>query len=114
MAAGNFNADILVQLRDDLINADAEFASAQSVPGVVQYAKDVEDDQDYDVAAEFIAMRTAVQAAKATIDSLAPTSGGFLALWNFNTGSGLDPRTFTSGQTAALQTQLQAIIDAIN
>lgn len=113
MAAGTYNADQLVALRDDLINADAEFVTAASVPGILQYAKDVEDDQDYNIATEFTAMRNAVQAAKATIDSLAPTSGGYLALWTFPTGSGLTPRTFTSGQTSTLQTNLQSIIDSI-
>jgi uncharacterized protein (DUF885 family) len=114
MAAGTYNADLLVNLRDDLINADAEFSSAASVPGIVQYAKDVEDNQSYDVAANFTAMRAAVQATKTMIDALAPTSGGFLALWTFPAGSGLTPRAFSAGATADLRDSVQVIIDAID
>jgi len=114
MEGGSFDAGMLVQIRDDLIDAYTQLGTVSSVPGVLQYAKDVEDDQAYDVGAEFTAMRAAILAAKDAIDALAPTSGGYLALWTFPTGSGLTARVFSSGATASLQANMQSIIEAIN
>lgn len=101
MVSGGYSADAVVALRDDAINADAELAAVASVPGIVAYAKDQEDDQNYNVSTEFTALRAAVQLVKTGVETLFPTSSGYLLKDQFPTGSGLTPRTFTAAQLGA-------------
>jgi len=97
MAAGDTSAEVTLAIRDDLINADSVFADVAAISGIAQYAKDQFDDQEYDVVADFTAMRTAIAAAIAAIESAFPSSGGFILKESLSAGvSGTAVRSITS------------------
>ena len=114
MAAGNTSAEVVLAIRDDLINADNVFAEVAAVSGIAQYAKDQFDDQLYDVVADFNTMRTAIAAAIAAIETAFPSSGGFILKESLVAStSGTSIRTFTPAQTAGIRTALAAVISSI-
>lgn len=116
MAAGDVSAEVVTGLRDDMINADAVFGDVAGISGIVEYAQSQFDDDQLDIAAEFTAMRTAVQAVRSNIESTFFADGdGYLLAWKFNpSGSGLTVRNFTSVQTSTLRTLLAAVVSAID
>ena len=117
MAGGTFNANQLQELRADCLALAGEIQAAAQVPGIVDYAKSVEDDPDYDVAAEYSALRTLCLETETLINTLAGavTDGnGYLLLWKIVPGQGdLDPRVFSAGATTSLQAKVQEIITCI-
>lgn len=112
-AAGDISASVLRELVNRLVAADAAFAEVASVPGIADYAQAQEGDAAYDVAAEFNAMRAAVQATRDWILNAVPQSGGFVLVEAWD-ASGVSQRTFTPTQTAGLRTQLDSLMAAID
>lgn len=113
-AAGNIGYDFLRTARADLVSALNALNSAAAVTGIVDYARAQEDDQAYDVAAEFTALTGVITGSIAWIDANSPTSvtAATPELW-----SGLDTMistTFTPSQTANLRTELQKVSDAVS
>ena len=85
-----------------------------AVPGIVEYAQAQEDVLDYDVAAEFGAMTTAITNAGTWTYNAIPRDGNGYTLTHTTTTLGERiPRIFTPSQTAPLVPLLQAIVDAI-
>ena len=115
MAVDGYDADRLLALLDDLADGQQLLSETSGIQGIAQYAKDQENDQSYDVVAEFVALTNAVDAAVAGIISAIPTSnpGNYVALHSF-TGSTLTPRTFTAAQMAATKTLIDAVISGIS
>jgi len=117
MIAGDISFDVVMRLRDDLINADALFATAAAVPGIVEYARAQNNDPDYDIIADFVAMRNAVSAALTAVEAALPQSGGFLLRESIVSGvSGTTVRSFTSQQaeTAGIPDKLADVIASID
>lgn len=116
MAAGNVSANVIGQLLDSFIIGKAQLNAAAGVSGIAAYAKAQEGDANYDVAAAFTAMMSACDGVINWIVANVPTatSGGFtgvlLESWS---SSGRTVRSFTSTQTAGLQTALQTFIDSV-
>ena len=87
----------------------ADMTARAATPGLAAYAKDQENDQSYDVVAEFNVMRAAIVATEdwivinmpATIAVSSSTSDIVLA-------------DFSPGAMAGLRTQLDALIAAID
>lgn len=99
--------DALKQFRDRL---DA----IRSTPGIAQYARDQEDDQTYDVVAEFVAMVAAVDAAIAQIVTTFPADGsGFLLAQTLSADGSRSARSFSAAGLATFVTLLTAIDTAI-
>lgn len=118
MAAGTFNADDLIALRADCLGLAENIQAAAGVPGIVDYAKTIEDDPAYDVAAEYAALRTLCLQLETLVNTLIAANltdaNGYVLLYKIVQGqSNLDPRVFAAGQTATLQTKTQEIIDSI-
>jgi hypothetical protein len=89
-------------------------AAAAAVPGVVQYAKNEYDDQNYNVAAEFTTMLNAIDAVINGIFTAFPVgSGGEVRERVLNADGSITMRTFTSGQLASLVTLLQTLDSSI-
>ena len=82
----------------------------RSVTGIAQYAKDQEDDQAYDVAAEFNSLISLVDAAITEIQ--ATNTNALISTWSVS--SGLIWNTFTPAQTAALKADIDAIVAQVS
>ena len=113
-AAGNIGYDFLRTVRQELVNAETSLNTAAGVTGIVAYAKIQEDDDFYEVAAEFSAMLATIAGAIAWIDANVPTSvtAAVPSAW-----AGLDTlilTTFTPAQTAAFRVELQKVSDAVS
>lgn len=96
-----------------LVNANNQFDTLKSTPGLAAYAQEQENDPTYDVAAEFTAMQSAITGAIAWMDANVPTSVTVGAPSTWGEGS-IITNTFTAGQTAGLQTAIQSVIDEIS
>lgn len=105
MAAGNVGSDLILALRQNLVNDKAFLQSKSSVNGIVQYAKDQYDDQTYDVTAEYTAAVAALDAVIANIDATFPWS---TFQTDFDTY-----QQFTPAQTATLRGLLDTLDAAI-
>jgi hypothetical protein len=114
LAAGNSPAttilDLFVRLRQDR----AAFAAAANVPGIAAYAQAQKDDAQLDLAAEFVAMLTAIDGVTTWIANNFPKDGnGFLLAQTLEANGPVD-RQFTPAQTAGLRTQLDTILATIS
>jgi len=118
LAAGNVSANAVIQALNTLTGSIAVFDAISGLPGMAQYARDQQDDQAYDVVAEFSAMRTEAIGARDWVITnfpTAPGTGEILKDTLENDGS-ITVRQFTPAQTAGLQSalgQLVATIDAV-
>jgi hypothetical protein len=109
-ADGYAEANVAIQLHERLIADRARFLAIRDLPGMAAYAADQEQDAPgYAVGTEFNAMVTAIEGVRDWIISNVNT-----ASWVTFSTSGVATKTFTSGQTAGLRTQLTALIATIS
>ena len=113
LASSGANYDFLHGIYMTLKQADDQFTSLKSTPGLVQFAKDQESDQTYDVASEFTTMQASIAAAMAWMQSNVPTSVTAKSPDQWSDSS-LISNTFTPAQTTGLQLALQSVIDEIS
>lgn len=113
MAANDTDYDYLRNVYVRLKTANTQFTSLKSTPGLAQYAKDQEIDQNYDVVAEFNAMQSAIADVLTWMDSNVPTNVTADIPANWESGGSLITNTFTPAQTSALRTEINAVIAAI-
>lgn len=91
-----------------------DFNNIKAIVGIAQYAKDQEEDQAYDVVAEFNAMIAATEAVITQITTSFPKDGsGFLLSHTLNGSGVLVPRVFTSGQLTGTVTAFNTLSAAI-
>ena len=110
LAAGSTSGNTVQQVMGRMKGAIELWDTASGLPGMVQYAKDQEDDQAYDVVAEFTAMRAAAVVVRDWVINNFPTSvGGFIEKDTYEADGGITVRSFTSVETAALQSHLDAL-----
>lgn len=94
--------------------AVAIWDAAKDLPGMPDYAKEQSDNPAYDVVAEFTAMRAAAMAVSQWVfDNFPKSAGGFIEKQTYETNFTITEVTFTSAQTAGLQTVLLALINSI-
>ena len=98
-----------------LTRADNQFNALKVTPGLAAYAKDQENDQAYDVVAEFTTMQTALQAVLSWMETNVPvTNRNVPAVTDWGNESTIQiADTFTPAQTNGLQTVLSALIATI-
>ena len=92
-----------------------QMAAWRQIPGIAQYAKDQEDDQAYDVAAETATLQSNMGDVVSWIDTQAAAVATPFT-WDDTTDPEVArwaPSTFTSGQLSQLVTRLQAIVDQV-
>jgi acetolactate synthase regulatory subunit len=86
-----------------------------ATPGLAEYAKAQVNDPAYDVAAEYIAMRNAMVAARDDLMGRFPKDGGGFLLYQTLTIEGvIQHRTFTAAQMAPVVTLMDAVIATID
>jgi hypothetical protein len=112
--AGSINSSDIFGIYARLGSDSATLAAASQVPGIVEYARAQSNDPEYDVVAAFSGMQTAITAARNTISSGFPASGGYLQSHQI-TGGAVVERTFATGSAiaAGLRTALQSVVDSI-
>src|SRR5688572_21462884 len=95
--------------RDDVIHCWQEMAgislslvALRNTPGLAAYATAQENDAGYDVAAEFNALISKVDAVVSEIQTVFPNTNGFLLVAKFHVNGTLDHGTFTAAQLATL------------
>lgn len=109
LLSANINAQIIVGMVNTLNSHKTELEMVKNIPGILQYAKDQEQDQAYDVAAEFLNLIALIDTAIGTIQTT-PTN----TLINDWTLIGIAWNTFTPAQTAGLKVDLDAIVAAVS
>lgn len=86
-----------------------------STPGLATYAKAQVNDSNYDIAAEYTAMRTAMVNARDNLISGFPKDGnGFLLYQTLSAQGQIQFRTFTAAQMASAVTLIDAVIATIS
>lgn len=110
------NADAVVDVYFKCAAFLNEIAAIKAEPGdIVQYARDQENDQNYDVIAEFNGLETAVTTLADTIHTAFPKDGNDYLLEKKlnNITRQYELRQFSSAQLSALITDMDAVINAI-
>ena len=113
LAASGANYQFLQDIYLTLKRANNQFDALKTAPGLSDYAKAQENDPAYNVATEFTSMQSAIVACMGWMGANVPTSVTAKAPSTWDGGS-IISNTFTSGQTAGLQTALQTVIDTIS
>ncbi len=115
LAAGNISANSVISVLTRMTGSIAVFDSVSSIPGLVAYAQNEENDGGYDVVAEFSAMRIEAIGTRDWILTNFPTaaSGEIIKDTLENDGS-ITVRQFTPAETAGLQSALGLLIATIN
>lgn len=108
-AAGDVGADVILALLDNLLSQQTMLDNLSTAPGLVEYAKDQENDQNYDVVVEYAALTQAISGVISEITTTFP-SATFLTL---NPDGTRTFQTHTPAQTAPLRTALDAVSSAI-
>lgn len=112
MAASTVDSESIISLYRYLTNAKTRLNNFASIPGVVQYVKDAEDDQTYDISTEITAVTSAITDTQSWIETSFPSSGGYLLFLRI-IDSVITPRSFTPANTAGLRTELAVITGLI-
>lgn len=109
-AAGT-DSSVIIATADNMKSFRDRLNDFKSVPGILQYAKDQEDDQTYDIAAEFNAVIAACDAVITEIVSTLPKDASdWLLVRRINADGSLAYRDFSA---AALST-LKSLVDAVD
>ena len=104
----NVSGEQIVNYLGNLTRSKADLESYKTIAGIVDYAKNQENDPSYDIAAEFTSLLSAIDAAINTIKGTAISA--MLDGW----GDGdVVWATFTPVQTASLKANLDAIVAAV-
>lgn len=113
LAAGNVSANLVQQIMLRMKDAIALWDSVSGLSGMQQWARDQEDDQTYDVVAEFLSMRGAAVNCRDWVINNFPTAGGFIQKDTYEPDGAITVRSFTNVETAALQTLLTTLANEI-
>jgi len=112
--AGGADASQILSAADNLKSFRDRLNDVKSTPGIAAYARDQEDDQAYDVAAEFSALLAAVDAAITQIVNDMPKDGsGYILVYQINADGSLAPRSFGAGGLSSVIAALNAIVAAV-
>jgi hypothetical protein len=89
-------------------------ATWAATAGLAAYAQAQENDPAYDVSAEYVAMRNAMQSARDQLIATFPKDGsGFLLYQTMNADGTVALRTFTAAQLAPTVALLDSVIATI-
>lgn len=116
MAANGATYPYLRDIYLTLVRANNQFNALKVAPGLAQYAKDQENDQAYDVVAEFNAMQTALQSVLTWMETNVPITNRSVAPvadWA-NEQTIQIANIFTASQTSGLRTEMAALIATID
>src|SRR5262249_24421075 len=112
LQAGSVNSDFIFRLLDQTGGAISALTAWKAVSGLDTYATG----QGYlgTLTTDCNSSITAAQAVISWVVTNFPASGGFLQAYTLNADGSRTPRSFTSAQTAGLQTALTNFIATIS
>jgi len=113
LAAGNVSANLVQSIMLRMKSAIELWDSVSGLSGMQQYARDQEDDQAYDVVAEFLVMRGAAVDVRDEVIATMPSASGFIQKDTYELDGAITVRSFTNVQTSALQTLLTTLANTI-
>lgn len=108
----NTDYDFLRSIYLTMQRANNQFDELQATPGLAAYAKDQEDNQDYDIVGEFGAMLQTIDVAVAWMVANVPLDVNAVPVDQWDEGTMIS-NTFTPAQTVGLQSALANIIAGI-
>ena len=113
LAAANVESSAVLGIYMRLRAYQQRFSAAAQVEGLAAYAQAAKGNDTLDIAAEFVAMLAAIDAAADWIGAALPKdASGYLLVQTLGENGPID-RQFTPAQTAGLRTALQGIVDTI-
>jgi hypothetical protein len=108
--AGLVNADNVLGVFHDMRRWDADLSAIAAIPGIVQFARDVESDQGYDVVTEYNALKLTIDTLMTEIKTTFPVDGnGYLLEKKWNAQGTYDFRQFTVAQLATVVSLIDAV-----
>lgn len=113
LAGAPASYEFLRDIYRTLSRAQGQFSALAATPGLVAHAKTQEDDQTYDVVAEFNSMQGAITGATVWMDANVPTAVTVSAPSAWGDGAMIST-TFTPEETAPLRSALQAVVATIS
>lgn len=113
--ASGGNADEIFQCLDFLRGTKTQFNQIRSIPGIVVFAAEQENDAAYDIVVEFTIMIAAIDAVIANIVATMPQDGsGFLLAYTISANGTRVPRTFSAANLSQLVADLNEISASIS
>lgn len=106
-------ADRILDLAAQIKSAKDFMAQRAALPGIVPFAQTQENDATYNVATEYAAMVTQMDATVAWIANNFPAANGYAQAVTINPDGTTTPRTFDAAQLATFRPVLDALIAAI-
>lgn len=117
LEASTATSDVILFYCGNIADMRARMVAIAAMPGMVAYAQSQINNPSYDVTAEFITMRNAIDAVISWVITNFPKDvSGFLLAQTFkvdNSGR-LSQRVFIASQTVGLRAALDALIAAID
>ena len=114
LAVGNVSANLIQAIMLQMKSSIEVWDAASGLSGMQQWARDQEDDQAYDVVAEFLTMRNSAISVRDWVINNFPTSaGGFIEKDTYEADGAITVRSFTNVDTAVLQTRLTTLAASI-
>lgn len=111
LQAGPVSSDFIFRMLDQLASIIAALNAWEAIAGLDSYA--TEQGYTGSLAGDCATCSTAATACITWVVTNFPASSGFLQSHTLNADGSRTPRSFTSAQTAGLQTNLQAFIATI-
>lgn len=110
-ASQGVNADRILGLFHDSRRALEALDTIAALPGIAQFARNVEQDQNYDPVTQYSAFKAAVEAVKDAIKNNFPVDGeGYLLEKQWAPDDTYTFRQFTGNQLTALANLLDAVV----
>jgi hypothetical protein len=107
------NSQTILGVLAGLGSAHQQLLTLSATPGIVQFAKDQENDQAYDVAGEFTALLALMVDAATALAQAIPKSGGYLLANTLDANGFQVPREFVPADLVAVVSALDDLILAI-
>ncbi len=108
--AGGGDSDQVLGTVDSMILFRQQLNEVATIPGIGEYAQAQENDPAYDVAAEFVALLSLIDAVITEVVSTFPIDGsGFLLAYTMNPDGTQVARTFSIAQMLNLRAALDAV-----
>lgn len=111
--SGPVSASAVEEIFTGLGTFRAYMQANAATPGLVDYVRAQYVDGELDIAAEYNALLTQIDAALAWIAASIPQSGGYVQLDQWSATGSVSRRTFSTASLAGLRTVLEAVIGAI-
>lgn len=108
-------SNVVLGVIQHLGNASTIMGNLAATPGLATYAKSQVDDPNYDIQAEFIAMRDAMTSARDSLIASFPKDGnGWLLHQKLEPAGTVTERTFTAAQLASAVLLIDGVIASID